>query len=74
MQVFEKEITDILQGFANRINHRLNRTPGVRVLKRLMDRIRGKRKVNFFLYHFFVSFRQKIKTKLKIRFGSYRIF
>uniref|UniRef100_A0A1A9ULV3 Sensory neuron membrane protein 2 n=1 Tax=Glossina austeni TaxID=7395 RepID=A0A1A9ULV3_GLOAU len=44
LQVFEKEITDILQGFANRINHRLNRTPGVRVLKRLMDRIRGKRK------------------------------
>ncbi|XP_013112607.1 sensory neuron membrane protein 2 isoform X2 [Stomoxys calcitrans] len=44
LQVFEREITDILQGFANRINHRLNRTPGVRVLKRLMDRIRGKRK------------------------------
>ncbi|XP_073836371.1 sensory neuron membrane protein 2 isoform X2 [Musca autumnalis] len=44
LQVFEREITDILQGFANRLNHRLNRTPGVRVLKRLMDRIRGKRK------------------------------
>ncbi|XP_037813023.1 sensory neuron membrane protein 2 [Lucilia sericata] len=44
LQVFEREITDILQGFANRINSRLNRTPGVRVLKRLMDRIRGKRK------------------------------
>ncbi|KRG06261.1 hypothetical protein AWZ03_000894 [Drosophila navojoa] len=44
LQVFEREITDILQGFANRLNSRLNRTPGVRVLKRLMDRIRGKRK------------------------------
>lgn len=47
LQVFEREITDIFQGFANRLNHRLNRTPGVRVLKRLMERIRGKRKVNF---------------------------
>ena len=47
LQVFEREITDIFQGFANRLNHRLNRTPGVRVLKRLMDRIRGKRKVIF---------------------------
>ncbi|XP_060658319.1 sensory neuron membrane protein 2 isoform X2 [Drosophila nasuta] len=44
LQVFEREITDILQGFANRLNSRLNRTPGVRVLKRLMERIRGKRK------------------------------
>ncbi|XP_023174134.1 sensory neuron membrane protein 2 isoform X2 [Drosophila hydei] len=44
LQVFEREITDILQGFANRLNSRLNSTPGVRVLKRLMDRIRGKRK------------------------------
>ncbi|XP_034108645.1 sensory neuron membrane protein 2 isoform X1 [Drosophila albomicans] len=42
LQVFEREITDILQGFANRLNSRLNRTPGVRVLKRLMERIRGK--------------------------------
>lgn len=48
MQVFEREITDILQGFANRLNSRLNRTPGVRVLKRLMERIRGKRKVILF--------------------------
>ncbi|KAH8339199.1 hypothetical protein KR074_006881 [Drosophila pseudoananassae] len=44
LQVFEREITDIFQGFANRLNSRLNRTPGVRVLKRLMERIRGKRK------------------------------
>lgn len=48
LQVFEREITDILQGFANRLNSRLNRTPGVRVLKRLMERIRGKRKVILF--------------------------
>lgn len=45
LQVFEREITDIFQGFANRLNSRLNQTPGVRVLKRLMERIRGKRKV-----------------------------
>ncbi|XP_039229640.1 sensory neuron membrane protein 2 isoform X3 [Drosophila yakuba] len=44
LQVFEREITDIFQGFANRLNSRLNQTPGVRVLKRLMERIRGKRK------------------------------
>ncbi|XP_055846378.1 sensory neuron membrane protein 2 isoform X1 [Episyrphus balteatus] len=44
LQVFEREITDILQGFANRFNRTLSRTPGVRVLKRLMERIRGKRK------------------------------
>ncbi|XP_030385127.1 sensory neuron membrane protein 2 isoform X2 [Scaptodrosophila lebanonensis] len=44
LQVFEREITDIFQGFANRLNSRLNRTPGVRILKRLMERIRGKRK------------------------------
>lgn len=44
LQVFEREVTDILQGFANRFNRTLSRTPGVRVLKRLMERIRGKRK------------------------------
>lgn len=55
LQIFEREITDILQGLANRINYRLDRTPGVRVLKRLMDRIRGKRKVKF-KYSFILFF------------------
>ncbi|KRF84431.1 sensory neuron membrane protein 2 isoform X4 [Drosophila virilis] len=65
LQVFEREITDILQGFANRLNSRLNRTPGVRVLKRLMERIRGKPPFSW-VNGILVSLIEDVKSVLQI--------
>lgn len=45
LQVFERELTDIFRNFLTKFNRTLDRTPIVRILKRLLDRIRGKRKI-----------------------------
>ncbi|XP_054733548.1 sensory neuron membrane protein 2 isoform X3 [Anastrepha obliqua] len=65
LQVFEREITDIFQGFANRLNHRLNHTPGVRILKRLMERIRGKQPYKW-LNSIFADILNDVKSVLQI--------
>ncbi|XP_050742428.1 sensory neuron membrane protein 2 isoform X1 [Drosophila biarmipes] len=65
LQVFEREITDIFQGFANRLNSRLNQTPGVRVLKRLMERIRGKPPFSW-VHGIMISIVDGVKSVLQI--------
>ncbi|XP_052846716.1 sensory neuron membrane protein 2 isoform X1 [Drosophila gunungcola] len=65
LQVFEREITDIFQGFANRLNSRLNQTPGVRVLKRLMERIRGKPPFSW-VHGIIISIVDGVKSVLQI--------
>ena len=53
--MFENEIKDIFQNFHNRFDNTINRTPGVRLVRRIVDRLRGTRKVIFIILIYIIK-------------------
>lgn len=52
LQVFEREVKDIFQNFHNKFDKTISKTPGIRLVRRIVDRLRGTRKVIFTIKYY----------------------